>query len=160
MKKLIFTLFFLSCLSLLSFSVVAKSHRTTDIFVQTASEGTITKSAQPHTYQLTLKNVAHYTTYFSDRPSRTSNVMTLESFLESWNKGFLKDAPNASISGVSRDKLINFPAELTQPNYNATNKTLTYVVHPLDGKENTIPYNAHLNNVSLFIDPLCLSCLG
>ncbi|MDX2165018.1 MAG: hypothetical protein SFW07_06355 [Gammaproteobacteria bacterium] len=157
MKKLIFTLSFF-CLSL--FSLNAFALKTTDIFVQTAPEATITKSAEPHTYQLTLKNIANYATYFSDRPSRTSNVMTLQSFLESWNKGFLKDAPNASISGVVNDKLVNFPAELTQPSYDAAKKTLTYIVHPLEGKESTIPHNLRMSDVSLFIDPLCLSCLG
>ncbi len=158
MKKTIFTLSFL-CLSSISLTAFAAS-QTMDVFVQTAPEATISKSAQPHTYQLALKNISHYATYFTDRPSRTSNVMTLESFLNFWNKGFTQDAPNASISGVSEHKLINFPAELTQPSYNDSNQTLTYVLHPLEGKESTIPHNLHLKDVSLFIDPLCLSCLG
>ena len=157
MKKLLLTLSFF-CLSLFSLSAFAL--KTTDIFVQTASEATITKSTEPHTYQLTLNNISNHATYFSDRPSRTSNIMTIESFLASWNKGFLKDSPNASLSGVAQDKLVNFPMELTQPSYNAASKTLTYIVHPLEGKESAIPHNLRMTDVSLFIDPLCLSCLG
>lgn len=158
MKKLIFmfSFLFLSVFSLNTFAV----SQTRDVFVQTAPEATITKSTAPHTYELSLKNIQNYTTYFSDRPSRTSSIMTLESFLNLWTKGFAKDAPNASISGVSNNKMVNFPAELTKPRYDSASKTLTYVIHPLEGKESNIPSGLHLSDVSLFIDPLCLSCLG
>lgn len=162
MKKHIVALSFL-CLSLFSLSAIA-ANPTRDVFVQTAPHASITKSAEPHTYELALNNIQDYATYFSDRPSRTSNIMSLDSFLNLWsneNKGFGKDAPNASISGVtSNHKMVNFPAELTKPSYNTASKTLTYIIHPLEGKESTIPSDLSLNHVSLFIDPLCLSCLG
>jgi hypothetical protein len=157
MKKLIFTLSFL-ILSLFSLTAVA-ANKPRDVFVQTAPDASIIKSAAPHTYQLDLKNISGFATYFSDRPSRTSNIMTIESFLNIWQKGFSKDAPNASISGMTHQKMVNFPAELTQPSYNAASKTLTYIIHPLQGKEDIIP-SGKLTDVSLFIDPLCLSCLG
>lgn len=158
MKKLTLILS-LFCLTVFSFNAFAISG-VRDVFVQTAPEASITKLAQPHSYQLSLKNIQNYTTYFSDRPSRTTNMVTLQAFLELWNKGFSKDAPNASISGVVDKKLINFPAELTQPSYDAESRTLTYIIHPLEGKESTIPSELHMSDVSLFIDPLCISCLG
>ncbi|HEV2613625.1 MAG TPA: hypothetical protein VGV92_02825 [Gammaproteobacteria bacterium] len=158
MKKLIFALSFV-CLSLFSLSAFAVS-KPRDVFVQTSPQATITKLDTPHTYQLSLQNIQAYTTYFSDRPSRTSNMMTLESFLAVWNKGFAKDAPNASISGIINEKMVNFPAELTQPVYDAATKTLTYIIHPLAGTEDKIPSSLHISNVSVFIDPLCLTCFG
>lgn len=154
MKKLIFTLSLLF-LSLFSLNVLAAT-KVRDVFVQTAPEASITKLAQPHSYQLSLKNIQNYAAYFSDRPSRTTNIITLQVFLDLWNKG----TPKASISGVVNKKPVNFPAELTQPNYDAESRTLTYIIHPLEGKESTIPSELHMNDVSLFIDPLCLSCLG
>jgi len=159
MKKLI-SILSLLFLSLFSLNILAANNKVRDIFVQTAPEASITKLAQPHSYQLSLKNIQNYATYFSDHPRRTTNIVTLQAFLDIWNKGLSKNTSNASISGVVNNKPVNFPAELTQPNYDAESRTLTYIIHPLEGKESTIPSELHMSDVSLFIDSLCLSCLG
>jgi len=53
--------------------------------------------------------------YFSDRPARKAGHISLEKFVESWNKGsdsFKADPPNATLSVLNKDGAKNVVVEL------------------------------------------------
>jgi len=53
--------------------------------------------------------------YFSDRPARKAGHISLEKFVESWNKGsdsFKADPPNATLSVLNKDGAHNVVVEL------------------------------------------------
>ncbi len=64
---------------------------------------------------LTLNGVPNVI-YFSDRPARKAGHLSLEKFVESWNKGvdsFKADPPNATLSVLKEDEARNVVVELT-----------------------------------------------
>jgi hypothetical protein len=155
--------------SLLALSTVhAESNSVTEYaFIQTGNQGTL--KPVPHQqgmYTLTLNKANPYITYFSDRPKRITNVLTLTQFLKLWNKGidsFAKDAPNAEVSLIenSHGKMIphNFTVELTSKYYDKKTQALTYKVRFLDSKT---PLNKTLKfeYAVLFIDDDCCCVLN
>jgi len=63
---------------------------------------------------LTLNGVPNVI-YFSDRPVRVAGHLSLEKFVESWNKGsdsFKADPPNATLSVLKKDGAKNVVVEL------------------------------------------------
>ena len=53
--------------------------------------------------------------YFSDRPARVAGHLSLEKFVESWNKGtdsFKADPPNATLSVLTKEGAKNVVVEL------------------------------------------------
>ena len=63
---------------------------------------------------LTLNGVPNVI-YFSDRPARKAGHISLEKFVESWNKGsdsFKADPPNATLSVLKKDGAKNVVVEL------------------------------------------------
>jgi hypothetical protein len=63
---------------------------------------------------LTLNGVPNVV-YFSDRPDRVAGHLSLEKFVESWNKGsdsFKADPPNATLSMLNKDGAKNVVVEL------------------------------------------------
>jgi len=53
--------------------------------------------------------------YFSDRPDRVAGHLSLEKFVESWNKGvdsYKADPPNATLSVLTKDGAKNVVVEL------------------------------------------------
>jgi hypothetical protein len=139
------------------------------LFIQSASKIKIVANKKhPNTYKITLKNVNPYVTCFSDRPYRNTRMIPTEKFVELWHQqrenSFLRNPPNAGLIATqtnffSKDKLMNFVVELTEPHYNAKAKTLTYIVKPVPGSTTLTLAPMTLHNVLLFIDDdVCLSC--
>ena len=63
---------------------------------------------------LTLNGVPNVI-YFSDRPARIAGHLSLEKFVESWNKGsdsFKADPPNATLSVLTKEGAENVVLEL------------------------------------------------
>jgi len=63
---------------------------------------------------LTLNGVPNVI-YFSDRPVRVAGHLSLEKFVESWNKGsdsYKADPPNATLSVLTKDGAKNVVVEL------------------------------------------------
>jgi hypothetical protein len=65
---------------------------------------------------------------------------------------------------IGRDKTVNLVLQLTKPSYDAKNKTLTYVVHPIgDEKKLASLEKVKLDHATLFIDAFfggyCASCV-
>lgn len=137
----------------------------TFLFVQTASDAEIKAvSNQTNTYELTLKKISPYVTYFSNRPTRVSGAMSSYKFSQNWQKAFKNDVPNADLVGVENSfvhrKYLNYSIELSNMQYDAAKQTFHYTVHVLPGNNKSLPTKLKLHNAALFIDGVCLSCIG
>jgi len=78
------------------------------LFVLSATSGSLKGDT------LTLNGVPNVI-YFSDRPARKAGHLSLEKFVESWNKGvdsFKADPPNATLSVLKKDGTKNVVVEL------------------------------------------------
>lgn len=103
---------------------------TTDIFIQEGSSGSFVNDGSGN-YTLTMNDVVPYTIFFADRPARDVGFAPMDKFLKGFNFG-ASNPPNAAIilpdENVSSDMVI---AELTNPQYNNTTRTLTYTAKQL-----------------------------
>lgn len=164
------------CFFLLANAAFAGKMTTTDnkkgvevSYVQTSSVTDIKAiPGQPDNYVVKLRNVTPYITYFSDRPNRVIGQIQTVDFLNIWKQGsdsFSKDAPNAVLSGVNKtwtkNRNVNLVVELTQPEYNAADQTLSYHAHVLKDANTPAVNFSKLHYTTLFIDGfVCLSCIG
>lgn len=137
------------------------------LIIQSTDKAIIEKNdaSRPGTFKLILQNVSPYATAFTQRPIRKVELITLEELLNLWKNadpnGFTKNPPNAAINTFIEDSDagdINFFVQLLEPVYNAKQRTLTYIVKPLEGNPAPIPDAAILKHVNLFIDDICLNC--
>jgi hypothetical protein len=114
------------------------------LFVQTAKGMTFDKS----TNKLILEGISPVTVFFSDRPERIAGNMKTTAFVPFWSTGkdsFLKDPPNADVSILEGDKLLQVVVVLQAPELKSDN--LSYTVKVLQGE---MP--ARGSDVSVFID--------
>ena len=89
--------------------VIDDSKNTGYLFVISGTSGSLDGDT------LTLNGVPNVI-YFSDRPARKAGHLSLEKFVESWNKGvdsFKADPPNATLSVLKEDEARNVVVELT-----------------------------------------------
>ncbi|MEQ9694138.1 hypothetical protein [Shimia sp. SDUM112013] len=115
------------------------------LFVQTAHGMSYAADAN----RLTLRGVSPVTLFFSDRPDRIAGNMTTERFIPFWSEGedsFLSNPPNADLSILEGDSLLQVVVELTNPVLEGDNLHYT-VARILSG---TMPVLG--KNTSLFID--------
>jgi len=99
--------------------------------------------------KLTLNGVPNVI-YFSNRPARKAGYLSLEKFVESWNKGsdsFKADPPNATLSVLTKDGAKNIVVELT-----SVEQKLGSVVFKVAVLEGKVPESFKMS--SLFIDNL------
>ena len=108
------------------------------LYVQLAQGGTLSPNL------LTLHNVDDQVLYFSDKPIREAGHISVSEFLNS----FTKDLPNAAIEIRDGDKRDVFVVELSNPRFDAVQKTLVYDIKSLDSALPTRSFE----HVSLFID--------
>ena len=97
---------------------------------------------------LTLKGVNPVTVMFTDRPVRAAEHMMTKDFIPFWNEGkdsFQKDPPNAALSLLEHEEMIDVVVTLHDPVLKGDD--LTYRVEIIDGE---IPASA--THASLFID--------
>jgi hypothetical protein len=112
------------------------------LFVQTARE--LSHDGE----HLVLKGVSPVTLFFTDRPERIAGNMSTKKFVPFWSTGkdsFLSDPPNADISVVDGDKLIQTVVVLSEPKLDGD--TLTYAIKIIQGD---LPASGA--DVSVFID--------
>lgn len=97
---------------------------------------------------LTLKGVNPVTVMFTDRPVRAAEHMMTKDFIPFWSEGkdsFLKDPPNAALSILKKDEMVDVVVTLHDPVLKG--EDLIYRVEVIDGE---IPASAE--HASLFID--------
>jgi len=117
------------------------------LFVLSAQSGSLEGN------KLTLDGVPNVI-YFSDRPNRIAGHMSLEKFLEMWDKGadsFKEDPPNAVLSISDEYGEKNAVLKLSQPliKENALNFKTRII-------EGNIPHA--FQNATIFIDNWCPWC--
>lgn len=114
------------------------------LFVQTATGMAFDSDRN----RLTLHGVSPVTLFFSDRPERIVGNMKTERFVPFWSEGpdsFASNPPNADLSVVEKDSLIEAVVELRDPVLE--NGDLHYTIKVLGGHMPELGDNA-----SLFID--------
>ena len=97
---------------------------------------------------LTLNGVPNVI-YFSDRPARKAGHLSLEKFVEMWDKGddsFKADPPNATLSVLKKDGAKNVVVELMNPKVKAG--SISFNVKVLQGE---VPKS--FGHSTLFVDP-------
>lgn len=119
--------------SLLACSTAAPdSEGTSFLFVQQAASGMLATAGEG--YRLTLVG-ASSTSFFTDRPQRTSGQQSTASFVAGWNIGansFGADSPNGALVFDTGEGEVTLPLTLSEPNYDASTATLTYDATRLD----------------------------
>jgi len=139
------------------------------LFFQTANTATIKKSQDNSgTHTIVLHNVSPYVTRFSERPFRNAAVIPIQALLDLWQvqegDSFKTNPPNAAISAHLVNNTMEpqtYTVVLTNPVYQAKQKTLTYTVKSLHGSPTALPDSATFNNTTVFIDDfgaICLKC--
>ena len=112
------------------------------MFVQSAHGTTFSDGT------LTLQGINPMTVFFSDRPDRIAGHGLTTEFVVKWGEGddsFASDPPNASLSMVVGEEMVDVVAELKNPRLEGSD--LLYDVEILDGD---MPASA--GGATLFID--------
>jgi len=125
----------------------SKGHRY--LFVLSATSGSLKGDT------LTLNGVPNVI-YFSDRPVRVAGHLSLEKFVESWNKGsdsFKADPPNATLSVLTKEGADNVVVELLS--VQQKNGAVVFKVAVLEGM-----FLVEFNTGDLFIDLFVGNALG
>ena len=130
------------------------------LFVQSA-ESAILKALpkKPGYYTLTLYNVPPYITYFSERPTRVTNVASVQNFIKAWDVGknnFKTNNPNAVLCAAEINAMPNqnqkfYLMTLSSPIYSQNRSILRYVVTPLS-KDGFLFKQINFKYVNLIID--------
>jgi len=140
------------------------------VFIQMAEKGSLTAIPnQSNTYLLELKGVPDFIGYFADRPARISGILTTNQFATQWQdntkpNSFNKIPPNAALSATVftspfHKQMRSVPLQLSHPNYNAKNHTMSYTVQVLPGVASANDLK-NMKQVALFIDDFCASCVN
>jgi hypothetical protein len=114
------------------------------LFVQSARHMSFDRT----TGRMSLQGVSPVTVFFSDRPERIAGNMRTAAFVPFWSQGkdsFLSDPPNADISILEGESLLQVVAVLQAPMLEG--ETLSYGIKVLQGE---VP--AAGSDVSVFID--------
>ncbi|KTC74481.1 hypothetical protein Lbir_0761 [Legionella birminghamensis] len=115
------------CLVVSSYAMA--STQTNYMFFQSDSQAHLEKNADS-SYTLTLQNPPNYLSYFSDRPARSTGLISLSDFLRLWQDKSVKDnfsevPPNVAFAMMpSTGKQQNFVAVVSDPQY--SNNKVTY----------------------------------
>jgi len=121
--------------------VIDDSKNTGYLFVISGTSGSLDGDT------LTLNGVPNVL-YFSDRPNRIAGHLSLEKFVEMWDKGddsFKADPPNATLSVLKKDGAKNVVVELKS--VEQKNGSIYFKVEVLEGKS-----PESFKRSSLFID--------
>ena len=127
--------------------VIDDSKNTGYLFVISGTSGSLDGDT------LTLNGVPNVI-YFSDRPARKAGHLSLEKFVESWNKGvnsFKADPPNATLSVLKKDGEKNVGVKLYSVEHR--NGSLHFKVVDLEGN-----ITGSFEASSLFVDSACFAC--
>lgn len=106
------------------------------LFVQQTQGGSLRQLGSGN-FKLELTGVSPRVSTFTDRPRRHAGSQRLRDFVSGWSKaGFAADPPNAALvldhGPRSRDLAL---VTLSHPRYDRRQKTLTYRIRPLHGKD-------------------------
>lgn len=114
------------------------------------STSTTNSRSSSGTYTLTLHQPDSEVFQADHAPSRSSSVMSADSFIEKWDNIFASSLPNASLAGTSDINTLElYLLTLSNPVYNASNNSITYTATPLFDEYSEYP---QLTSAVLLID--------
>lgn len=150
---------FLLCLQicLLALIPVSCSKTTTKssyLFLLSAQEGRVEPNSEdPKRGTLTLSSASKSVFFFSGGQSRKAGKITLDEFLQTWNKGsdsFSTDHPNAAIVSMTiNHPFVELSVIASHPNYHEDTDVLEFTIQAI-GSETLQTYN--LGQTVIFID--------
>ena len=131
------------------------------LFVASASEGTLKPLEADHEFTLTLGRAHDSVSVFTDRPQRKAGTESLADFAAAWDeRGFTKTPPNAAVVWGKDSSTRIF--ELSDPAYDEAADTLAFTAHDLGDESSTALSSAKgipddevptdLGEVAVFID--------
>ena len=132
------------------------------LFVASASDGTLEPLEAEHEFTLTLGRAHDSVSVFTDRPQRKAGTESLADFAAAWDqRGFAETPPNAAVVWGKDSSTRIF--ELSDPAYDAAADTLAFTAHDLGDESSTalsssqgIPDDdelpTDLGEVAVFID--------
>lgn len=108
------------------------------LFVQVAKHAELAPNPnQPDSYNLILKSVEPYTSYFTDRPNRFTGLLSTANFVSFWQNevDIQKTPPNVAVetSNLKNGQRINQVLVLSNPIYDAKKHVITYAAKSLEG---------------------------
>ncbi len=125
-------------------------------FVQTSQQVKLTRKVNGN-YEMVMSGVKKQVLWFTDRPAHKAGMWAMPHFIQEWKQGqtnFFVDHPNAALSANTKTdgsgQNVLKVLELSNPNYNAENDTLTYDAHVILDVNHNMD-NEHLYHGTLFI---------
>lgn len=121
------------------------------------------------TYELSLRGVNPKVIYFSDRPERLSKQISTHQFIQQWKSGAFKSSPPNAVMEAVRLNLAtkqlqkgesSYPIILMNPVYHTKTNRLSFEIKALPGSKIALPTSAKSDYVDIFIDGVCLTCIG
>ncbi len=106
------------------------------LFVASASDGTLEPQDAEHQFTLTLGQAHDSVSVFTDRPERKAGTESLADFAAAWDKrGFTKTPPNAAVVWGKDSSSRIF--ELSEPAYDEAADTIAFTAHDLGDEPST-----------------------
>ena len=131
-------------------------------FVQSARSAILIPVAgKPGEYIVKLKTAEPYISFFADRPSHVTGLISVKDYLSKWeisgDKGFKGKPPNIALESMMFDKNkqlipVHFIGALSQPQYNSKNAIMTYRLQVLGSDNSKFTKQQRLGYTVLFID--------
>ena len=136
------------------------------LYAQVGSRATLQPmSDKAHWYRLTLHDINDNTLWFTSRPLRQTGSITIEHFVSRWKTQqidrFAKENVNATLVSFfvmdGKREQHSMALRLTHPNYNLSEKTLTYQVLFSPRENQQLLAEQPFYDAALFIDNLSFS---
>lgn len=131
-------------------------------FVQSARSAVLIPMAgKQGEYIVKLKTAEPYISFFADRPSHVTGLISLKEYLTKWeisgDKGFKGKPPNIALESMMFDKNnqlipVHFIGTLSEPQYNSKHSTMSYRLQVLGTDNSKFSKQQQLGYTVLFID--------
>lgn len=147
----------------------AQANNAKVLVVLLSKQASIQATKKPGVFELNLKGVNPQAIYFSNRPARLSGQIATDKFINQWKSGeFKHSAPNAVMEAVRLNLQTNqlsnvqssYAIVLKNPVYAMQKDELNFQIRALPGNKLPLPVLAKSDYVAIFIDDVCLTCIG
>lgn len=148
----------------------SNSKKVTVLFVLLSKQAKIhALTKQPGYYHLNLIGANPKVIYFSNSPARVSGQLAMQKFVNQWEHGaFKKISPNAVMEAVTlnpknhklQDTQTSYPIILTHPTYTPLANKLSFIIKAMPNSKDILPTIAKSDYVAIFVDHVCLTCVG
>lgn len=106
-------------------------------------------------YKVTINKLSPHIVYFSDRPIREADLISINDFLNLWYKpnknSFANIAPNIVLSGQNKqEQITSYVFIMSQPTYNVSQQQLSFAAKLVSKQK--LPLLVKLNNITVFVD--------